>query len=172
MVSMQMMHCNVDSFTGLLACSFCASIVAIRCCSRTLERPVSSSTSTRSTSSILYARLLDWEAPVFLLLAGFDGADDEFLDMREGGRRRWEFAGGIVGGDESAVRSTKSLRYSVSGHGVSSRSGLEKPDDEDQKSSVTNLVGGWGAREGGVAWRGGGGGGRPDVLDASPTGLA
>ncbi len=77
----------------------------------------------------------------------------------------------MVGGDESAVRSTKSLRSSVSGQGVSSRSELEKSDDEDQKSSETNLVGRWGAREGGVARRGGGGGGRPDELDASPTGL-
>ncbi len=47
----------------------------------------------------------------------------------------------MVGGDESAVRSTKSLRSSVSGQGVSSRSELEKSDDEDQKSSETNLVG-------------------------------
>ena len=129
MVSMQMMHCNVDSLTGLLACSFCAWMVAIRCCSRTLDRPASSSTSCegisffffvdvfrslmqvvewkqrnkrkdsfvhlgnvvptlRSISSMSYVRIFDWEASVFLLLAGFDGAEDVFLDIREGGCRR------------------------------------------------------------------------------------
>lgn len=94
-----------------------------------------------------------------------------FLDNREGSCRRGELAAGIVGGDESAVRSTKSLRCSVSGQGVSSRSELEKPDDEDQNSSETNLVGRRGAREGGVVRRGGGKGGRPEVLETSPTGL-
>ena len=70
------------------------------------------------------------------------------------------------------MRSTKSLRSSVSGQGVSSRSELENTDDEDQKSSETRLVGRGGAL-GGVARRGGGGGrgGRPEVLDTSPTGL-
>ena len=43
MFSMQIIHCSVDSFTGLLACSFCALMVAIRCCSRTFDRPASSS---------------------------------------------------------------------------------------------------------------------------------
>ena len=78
----------------------------------------------------------------------------------------------MFGGEESAVRSTKSLRSSVSGQGVSSRSELEIPDDEDQKSSEANRVGREGAPEG-VARRGGGkgGGGRPEVLDTSPTGL-
>ena len=125
----------------------------------------------RSISSILYVRNFDWEASVFLLLAGFDGAEDVFLDIREGGCRRWEFAGGIFGGDESAVRSTKSLRSSVSGQGVSSRSEPEVADDEDQKSSATKLAGRRGVREGGVARRGAGGGGRPEELDASPRGL-
>ena len=70
------------------------------------------------------------------------------------------------------MRSTKSLRSSVSGQGVSSRSEPEVADEEDQKSSATNLVGRGGAREGGVARRGAeGGGGRPDELDASPIGL-
>ena len=49
-VSMQMMHCRVDSFTGLLACSCCALMVAMRCCSRTFERPLSSSTSCKGVS--------------------------------------------------------------------------------------------------------------------------
>ena len=53
MVSMQMMHCNVDNLTGLLACSFCAWMVAIRCCSRTLDRPASSSTSCEGISASL-----------------------------------------------------------------------------------------------------------------------
>lgn len=53
MVSMQMMHCNVDSFTGLSACSCCALMVAIRCCSRTLDKPVSSSTSCEGVSPSL-----------------------------------------------------------------------------------------------------------------------
>lgn len=73
-------------------------------------------------------------------------------------------------GDESAVRSTKSLRSSVSGQGVSSRSELEMADDEDQKSSEMKLVGRGGALEG-VARRGGGRAGRPEELDASPSGL-
>lgn len=64
----------------------------------------------------------------------------------------------MFGGEVSAVRSTKSLRSSVSGQGVSSRSELENADDEDQKSSETNLVGREGTLEG-VGWRGGGGGG-------------
>lgn len=81
------------------------------------------------------------------------------------------FAGGIFGGDESAVRSTKSLRSSVLGQGVSSRSVPDSPDDEDQKSSESNLVGRGGIAEG-VERRGGGGGGRPEVLDTPPTGLA
>lgn len=42
----------------------------------------------RSISSTLYVRVFDWEASVFLLLAGFDGAEDVFLDIREGGCRR------------------------------------------------------------------------------------
>lgn len=46
----------------------------------------------------------------------------------------------MFGGDESAVRSTKSLRSSVSGQGVSSRSEPEEGDKEDQKSSETNLA--------------------------------
>lgn len=76
----------------------------------------------------------------------------------------------MFGGDESAVRSTKSLRSSVSGQGVSSRSELEMADDEDQKSSETKLVGRGGALEG-VARRGGRRAGRPEELDASPSGL-
>ena len=54
MVSMQMIHCNVDSLMGLLACSCCALMVAIRCCSRTFDRPVSSS---RSCDGISASRL-------------------------------------------------------------------------------------------------------------------
>ena len=54
MVSMQMIHCSVDSFTGLLACSFCAWMVAIRCCSRTRERPASSSTSCEGISFLSF----------------------------------------------------------------------------------------------------------------------
>lgn len=68
------------------------------------------------------------------------------------------------------MRSTKSLRSSVSGQGVSSRSEPEA-DEEDQKPSETNLAVRRGVREGGVVRRGGGGGGRPDELDASPRGL-
>ena len=77
----------------------------------------------------------------------------------------------MFGGDESAVRSTKSLRSSVSGQGVSSRSELESPDDEDQKSSEANLVGRGGIAAGVARRGGGGGGGRPEVLETSPTGL-
>ena len=44
-------------------------------------------------------------------------------------------------------------------------------DDEDQNSSETKLVGRLGARQGAGARPGGGGGGRPDELDASPMGL-
>lgn len=51
MVSMQMIHCNVDSLMGLLACSCCALMVAIRCCSRTFDRPVSSSRSCEAISA-------------------------------------------------------------------------------------------------------------------------
>ena len=69
------------------------------------------------------------------------------------------------------MRSTKSLRSSVSGQGVSSRSEPEVADEDDQKSSAINLAGRRCVREGGVARRGAGGGGRPDELDASPRGL-
>lgn len=62
MVSMQIMHCNVDSLTGLLACSFCAWMVAIRCCSRTLDRPASSSTSCEGVSSSVYKQCLSSNA--------------------------------------------------------------------------------------------------------------
>ena len=124
----------------------------------------------RSTSSILYARLLDWEASVFLLLAGFDGAEDVFLDNCDGGCRRRGLRG-IFGGDDSAVRSIKSLRSSVSGQGVSSRSELVNSVDEDQISSETIRVEGGGGLEGVVRRGGGRWGGRPEVLDASPTGL-
>ena len=54
MFSMQIMHCNVDSFTGLLACSFCALMVAIRCCSRTFDKPASSSTSCENFSNVSF----------------------------------------------------------------------------------------------------------------------
>ena len=88
-----------------------------------------------------------------------------FLDIREGGCRRRGLVG-MFGGDGSAVRSTKSLRSSVSGQGVSSRSELEMSVAEDQVSSETILVGGGGALDEGVAWRGRGrGGSRPEVLD-------
>jgi len=114
--SMQMMHCNVDSLTGLLACSCCALIVAILCCSSTFDSPVSSSTSLKSISSIFAVSLLDCEASVFLRLAGFDGSVEGSLD-RPGHAfprfcgRGWE---GISGGDESScVRSTNSLKSSV-----------------------------------------------------------
>ena len=52
MFSIQIMHCNVDSFTGLLACSFCALMVAIRCCSRTFDKPASSSTPCGNFSNV------------------------------------------------------------------------------------------------------------------------
>lgn len=52
MFSMQIIHCNVDSFTGLLACSFCALMVAMRCCSRTFDRPASSSISCATLSHV------------------------------------------------------------------------------------------------------------------------
>lgn len=52
MFSMQIMHCRVENFTGLLACSFCALMVAIRCCSRTFDRPVSSSISCATLSHV------------------------------------------------------------------------------------------------------------------------
>lgn len=52
MFSMQMMHCSVDSFTGLLACSFCDLMVAMRCCSRTFDRPASSSISCATLSHV------------------------------------------------------------------------------------------------------------------------
>lgn len=79
-------------------------MVAILCCSSTFDSLLSSSTSLKSTSSISLVRTLDWEASVFLLFAGFDGA----LEVSRGfllGR----LVEGMFGGEESAVRSTNSL---------------------------------------------------------------
>ena len=59
--------------------------------------------------------------------------------------------GGIAGGEESAVRSTKSLKSSLcSGQGVSDL--LEVPD-EDQKSSESGVTGRGRSRESGVVGR-------------------
>lgn len=58
MFSMQIIHCNVDNLTGLLACSFCALMVAMRCCSRTLKRPVSSSRSCERISPSPFRQIL------------------------------------------------------------------------------------------------------------------
>ena len=75
-----------------------------------------------------------------------------FLDTRESGCWWRELTGGILGGDESAVRSTKSLRSSLSGQGVSSRPELEIPGDDgdvdDKISSDASLVGCGGALAG------------------------
>lgn len=146
-------------------------MVAIRCCSSTLDNPWSSSVSLKSISSISCDRLLDWDASVFLLL--FDGADEASLDVDEVGSRRGRLVEGIVGGEESAVRSTKSLKSSVcSGQGVSDR--LEWPDG-DQKSSDNGVTGRGRSREGGIVgreWKVVVACGRPEVfvLELFPTG--
>lgn len=132
--------------------------------------------------------------PVFLLFAGVEDSSEGCSDnvrrrafLRWGGRwwagvcvRR---TGGIVGGDESWVRSTYPLESpsSLSGQGESnlseSKSGLS-----EEKEKLSN--GGGDARRGevlvrdgrgGVGIRGGlgvddGGGGRPEELEGPPVG--
>lgn len=125
MFSMHMMHFNVDSFTGLFACSCWALIVANLCCSSTFDRPLSSSTSLRSISSIFADLLLDWEASVFLLLAGFNGVvevarlEGDAAPRGDTAFRRFcnfgcgRATGAMVGDDESWVKSMKSPRSSA-----------------------------------------------------------
>lgn len=142
-------------------------MVAIRCCSSTIDNPWSSSISLKSISSTFCDRLLDWDACVFLLL--FDGAEEVSLDVDEVGSRRGRLVGGMVGGEESAVRSTKSLKSSVC-----SSQGVEWPD-EGQKSSDNGVTGRGRSREGGVVgreWKVVVVCGRPEVfvLELFPTG--
>lgn len=190
MFSIQMIHCSVDSLTGLLACSCCALIVAILCCSSTFESPWLSSTSLRSTSSTFFDRWLDCDAsvPVFLLFAGLEGTSEWVLErlgrdgtviavLRCGSRGVGRLVGGISSGDESRVRSTKPSESwpSRSLSSLAKEDMSDTPDvdmsDEDQKLSRDGGAGGLGRlRMGGDAGMRCGsvddaGGGRPDELE-------
>lgn len=126
---MQMIHCKLEKLMGLSARSCCALMDIKRCCSRTLESPQSSSISLKSASSTFSSCTVD-DASVFLRLVEEEGVVECRRRVRVAGTERLRVVTGILGGDESAVRSMKPCCNCDAGQGRKSLPALLSESQE------------------------------------------